>query len=222
MTRFPEAVAAELLALCKRHCCICLRWRGRNLGIHHIEPAAEGGQGTLENGIPVCFDCHAEIESKSNMGRRFTPSELRRHQEQWFGVVREHPEKLLGASRMTTESGPLEALLAELGFNLRLVAGAEGTDYPPLEVSQFRRAIAANALAVLPPDADAAVSRVYGAVGRINYQFERLLHLTVDETAYKPTVKVRNELRNALRDQLIPHALEALESALGKTFQGVR
>ena len=95
MSKFPDSVAAELLAACKRHCCVCLRWRGGNLQIHHIQPEAQGGPGTAENGIPVCFDCHAEIESKSNMGRRFTADELRRHREQWFGVVRDHSEKLL-------------------------------------------------------------------------------------------------------------------------------
>jgi hypothetical protein len=77
--------------------------------IHHIEPAADGGSGDFENGLPVCLDCHAEIESKSNMGRRFTPAELR-------GNI-----------------GPLEALLAELEFNRIVVSdGTPDDDFPVL------------------------------------------------------------------------------------------
>ena len=48
-----------------------LSWQG---GLHHIKHDAEGGSGEYDNGIPVCLDCHAEIESKSNMGRGFTPT----------------------------------------------------------------------------------------------------------------------------------------------------
>jgi 5-methylcytosine-specific restriction endonuclease McrA len=91
MNEFPDTVAQELLAACARRCCICQRWRGRNLEIHHIKPKSKGGKGTSENGIPVCFDCHAEIESRSNMGRGFTPAELRRHRNRWFSVVAKHP-----------------------------------------------------------------------------------------------------------------------------------
>jgi hypothetical protein len=31
----------------------------------------------LRHGIPVCFEGHAEIESRSNMGRAFTADELK-------------------------------------------------------------------------------------------------------------------------------------------------
>jgi hypothetical protein len=146
---------------------------------------------------------------------------LRRHRDQWFAVVREHPEKLLSASTVATESGPLEALLAELAFNRWLVTGPPDSDYPPLEVAQFRRAIAANALAVLAPSAEESVSHAYRAVKRINQFFEQLLHLAPGERGYGSAVTVRNDLRDALRDRLIPNALRELERALGKTPQGV-
>lgn len=57
--------------------------------IHHIVPESKGGEDTEENGIPLCFDCHAEVESYNPQhpkGRKFTSSELRKHKEQWFTI----------------------------------------------------------------------------------------------------------------------------------------
>lgn len=54
--------------------------------IHHIDP---DGPNTEENGIPLCFDCHAEVKAydpKHPKGRKFTPSELKRHRDQWFAM----------------------------------------------------------------------------------------------------------------------------------------
>ena len=52
--------------------------------IHHIDP---DGSNDEENGIPLCFDCHAEVmayDPSHPKGRKFTPSELRRHKNQWL------------------------------------------------------------------------------------------------------------------------------------------
>jgi HNH endonuclease len=62
--------------------------------IHHIVPRSEGGDDSEDNGIPLCFDCHAEAHSynpKQPMGRRIRPSELRKHKEQWFAIVARPP-----------------------------------------------------------------------------------------------------------------------------------
>jgi hypothetical protein len=62
--------------------------------IHHIIPKSEGGEDTEENGIPLCFDCHAEVAAynpKHPKGRCFTLSELRKHKEQWFAICTKPP-----------------------------------------------------------------------------------------------------------------------------------
>src|SRR5688572_2035658 len=125
----PNAVL-RLLADSRRHCCVCLRWCGQRIQIHHIVADAGGGAGDYDNGIPVCLDCHAEIESRSNMGRRFTADELKEHRDRWFAIVRDRPEVLLRASQTQTETGPLEALLAELDFNRLAVSGNANEGFP--------------------------------------------------------------------------------------------
>lgn len=91
---FPPDVVEKLLVACHRHCCICHKPAGNKMEMHHIIPKSEGGEDTEENGIPLCFDCHAEVGAynpKHPKGRRFTPSELRQHKEQWFAICTKPP-----------------------------------------------------------------------------------------------------------------------------------
>lgn len=101
---FPPDVAERLLVACHRHCCICHKSAGRNMEIHHIIPKSAGGKDTEENGIPLCFDCHAEVEAynpEHPKGKRFTSSELRKHKEQWFAIC----SKPYWHSTLDTRSG---------------------------------------------------------------------------------------------------------------------
>jgi hypothetical protein len=219
VAKFSQAVADALLADCRRHCCVCLRWAGQHTHIHHIVPDAKSGSGEYDNGIPVCLDCHAEIESKSNMGRRFTADELKIHRERWMTTVREHPEILVRAARTLSETGPLEALLSELDFNRVAVAGKRDDSFPPLATSQFERGIAANALAALDAHTRQRVSQTYVYILRINYHFDELATMqrarTPDGDPFKATVNARNDLRMLLQ-KLIPYAMVHLARSLGR------
>jgi tetratricopeptide (TPR) repeat protein len=54
--------------------------------IHHIVPLSEGGTDDEDNGIPLCFNCHAaaHMDSNSPKGRKYTQAELRKHRTEWF------------------------------------------------------------------------------------------------------------------------------------------
>jgi hypothetical protein len=182
--------------------------------IHHIVPDAEGGSGEYDNGIPVCLDCHAEIESKSNMGRRFTPDELKMHRDRWMTTIREHPDLLVRTSQTLTETGPLEALFSEMEFNRTAIIGGDDDPYPPLTVKQFERAIATNALAALDESTRDALQRTYADVYRLNYHFEELVRIQFrDGPIFNATTKVRNELKMKLQ-RSIPNAMFMLARAL--------
>ena len=59
---FPDKVQAEALAACERCCCICHKFCGTKIELHHIKQKADGGEDTFDNCIPLCFDCHADIQ----------------------------------------------------------------------------------------------------------------------------------------------------------------
>ena len=186
--------------------------------IHHIVPKSKAGSGEFSNGIPVCLDCHAEIESTSNMGRSFTSDELRSYRNNWFKTVSERAEVLIRAAQTLTETGPLEALLAELDFNRIAVSGPSDETFPPLAVKQFERAIATNALAVLDKHTREWIQRTYVLIFSINFRFEELTR--VDRIGGRGSqyagVAEQQQKARISAVQLIPDAIHQLSNALGR------
>jgi hypothetical protein len=106
---FNRNEVAELLVQCHRRCCICHRFCGTKIETDHIEPAAETQNHSIENAIPVCFDCHAEIHAynpKHPRGRRFTAEELIKHKTQWIEICKSNPQIFVEASR-NIDIGPI-------------------------------------------------------------------------------------------------------------------
>ena len=88
---WPPKVKENLLVQCGRYCCVCHKYCGTKIEIDHIIPESDGGPSTEDNGIPVCFDCHADIKhynDKHPRGTKFRADELRRHRERLFYLVK--------------------------------------------------------------------------------------------------------------------------------------
>jgi len=62
----PDQVVSDLLAKCHRRCCICHKFCGVKIEVHHIVHASAGKPSTFENAIALCFDCHAEVGHYDN------------------------------------------------------------------------------------------------------------------------------------------------------------
>ena len=87
---FPESVANEAIVLCERCCCICHKFCGTKIELHHIKQKAYGGGDTLDNCIPLCFDCHSDMgkaDPKHPKGKRYSEEELIRHRDRWYKKV---------------------------------------------------------------------------------------------------------------------------------------
>ncbi|MGA3263948.1 MAG: HNH endonuclease signature motif containing protein [Terracidiphilus sp.] len=168
---FPKAKVIELLAQCHRRCCICHRFCGVKIETDHIVPIESGGKDDIENAIPVCFECHAEIHSyndKHPRGRKFQPDELRLHREQWLKICDERPEVLVGAIR-NADVGPLQALIDELDFNATVAA--EGDFHRQgckFHEQQFLRAIHEGSISLLRDSIKAPLCEAYRAMGSAN------------------------------------------------------
>lgn len=90
---FPNEVAEIALLDCGRHCCICHKFCGFKIELHHIIPKADGGDDIYDNCIPLCLDCHAEVKAydpKHPKGRKYTISELKGHRDRWCEKVRKN------------------------------------------------------------------------------------------------------------------------------------
>lgn len=84
---FPASVADKALAASGRCCCICHKFYGTKIELHHIKQKAYGGEDTFENCIPLCLDCHADMgkgDSKHPKGKRYSEAELIVHRDAWY------------------------------------------------------------------------------------------------------------------------------------------
>lgn len=91
---FPTDVAEKVLVDCGRSCAICHKFCGTKIELHHIVQAADGGEDTYENCIPLCFDCHADVKAynpRHPKGRKYTEDELKAHRDRWYSSVSNSP-----------------------------------------------------------------------------------------------------------------------------------
>jgi hypothetical protein len=89
---FPPEIKEEALSRSRRRCCICLKFKGVKIEVHHIKPEAASHDNSLANAIPLCFDCHSDAghyNSRHPKGNRYTLGELRKHRDRLWKLVAE-------------------------------------------------------------------------------------------------------------------------------------
>lgn len=144
--------------------------------LHHVEHKSDGGSDDITNAIPLCFECHAEVNHYNDAhprGRKFTNEELLAHKQQWLEICSKHPAALISAPR-DVDVGPLEGMLLELEHNEAVVNQiTNGTAWQEkigcvLHESEYGRSIAQGSLLLLPDELRKLISTAYAEVGRIN------------------------------------------------------
>lgn len=95
---FPSSVRLEALIACQRQCCLCNERKHTRMQCHHIIQEADGGPDTLENCIPLCPDCHAEVKAfdpRHPFGATpYYPSELKRRRDDWYAAIARRSQAL--------------------------------------------------------------------------------------------------------------------------------
>jgi len=56
---FNRKIRETVFVASARRCCVCRKFKGRNLEVHHITHSSQGGDDTYEKAIPLCFDYQA-------------------------------------------------------------------------------------------------------------------------------------------------------------------
>jgi len=122
---FPESVRTEALVRAHRRCSVCHEFAGRNINVHHIIPEAKGGPNDLENAISLCLRCHAEAghyNPEHPLGTKYSPTELRRHRDQWWAHCKQHPDEHVGCgidithTRDSSSNGDLHTYWLSISF----------------------------------------------------------------------------------------------------------
>lgn len=205
---FNRREVSALLVQCHRRCCLCHRFCGVKIETDHIIPVEDGGGDDLENAIPVCFECHAEIHSYNDQhprGRKFLPEELRAHKEQWLKTCKENPEALVGAIR-SADVGPLQALVDELEFNATVTEEGDFNNQGcKFQEQQFHRAIHEGSISLLKDAIRKPLLEAYREMGSANSALEGKFALGTGEASNAAQHRIANASRKiiAARDELL-------------------
>ncbi len=195
---------------------MCHRFCGVKMELHHVEHKADGGSDDIENAIPLCFECHAEVNHYNDAhprGRKFTKIELLAHKKQWLETCSKHPEALISAPR-DVDVGPLEGMSLELGHNELVVkqftSGSQWQDKIGciLHDNEYNRSIAQGSLLLLPDGLRDEINKAYAGVGRVNTFVNMYANTRAEGNAF---AEVTNRLLEAYRQSQV-----AISMAVGK------
>lgn len=174
---FNRTEANKLLVSCHRRCCVCHCYCGIKIELHHIQPVENDGDDLIENAIPLCFECHAEVQLYNDAhprGRKFHPDELRDHKQQWLRICEESPGALLMPQR-PYDVGPIQALIDELEFNAEISKlTTDDTIGALFLVTQFERSISEGLFSLLPDPVRRPISTVYATLMRANMHLGKM------------------------------------------------
>jgi hypothetical protein len=212
---FPPKEVSKLVVACHRRCCICHRFCGAKMELDHITPRDDGGTDSIDNAIPVCFECHAEIHAYNDRhprGRKYRPEELRQHKKQWLELCKSSAS-VLASIPARTDVGSLQALIDELEFNKTItLQNAPELIGAPLEVTQFNRCVSEGILSLVELNIKDAVYQAYISIKRVNTYLSVLTTIMPTATSWQnaatsirqPLKTARNEIEAAI-DELYKH-----------------
>ena len=184
---FNKTEVEKLLVACHRRCSICHRFCGAKMELDHIIPKAEKGSNRIENAIPVCLECHAEIHMYNNKhprGRKYSPNELRLHKLQWIQLCKNHPKMLVDNPRID-HSEPLLALISELEFNKEVANKISSNEIGCFfENAQFIRNIEEGTILMLDEDIKKKIFLTYYYINKSNSMLNNLVILPPQGNAY--------------------------------------
>lgn len=198
---FPQRVVDQLLFRSARCCCLCHRYVGRHIEIHHIVPQAQGGADDFDNGMPLCYECHGKVDAYNRehpKGRKYQPTELKRHRDDWFAMVSERRVMVVEGhvTPVPTISGPT---------GVEVLQRQECADYLRTAMGLYIRRMQ---------------TRLDEASFRPDEPYQGLFHFEMsDESAFFGRQDATRQLLAHIRGQGKRHRLTVLhgESGVGKT-----
>jgi hypothetical protein len=83
-TEIPPEIAARVLFLSDRTCCVC-RIQGKPIQIHHINE--DHSNNVLKNLAVLCFDCHRNTQIRGGFDRKLDADQVILYRDDWQRIV---------------------------------------------------------------------------------------------------------------------------------------
>lgn len=118
---FSEKDKIKCLLWSNRHCCLCGKAVGTHIEIAHIEPKKESKSWTIDNAIPVCYQCHGEMgryDPNHPRGNIYKVNELKARREQIYEEQTRHLVPPIHFEITQDLSNGQKRRLPDIGFNI--------------------------------------------------------------------------------------------------------
>jgi hypothetical protein len=100
----PKDVAARVLFLADRTCCVC-RQEGKPVQIHHLDD--DPSNNALPNLSVLCFDCHRETQIRGGFDRKLDADQVLLFRNDWYALVSQRRAGASQHSRLSAESSEM-------------------------------------------------------------------------------------------------------------------
>ncbi|MFH2107983.1 MAG: HNH endonuclease signature motif containing protein [Chrysiogenia bacterium] len=107
----PEEIAAEILFLSDRTCCICCT-RGKPVQLHHIDE--NPANNSIENLAVLCIDCHNETMIRGGFGRKLNGTQIKKYKYEWIERVKQRKIKADELASIETVTGTKQEIEEDL------------------------------------------------------------------------------------------------------------
>ncbi|MBK7289184.1 MAG: HNH endonuclease [Chitinophagaceae bacterium] len=104
----PDDIAAEILFLSDRTCCVC-NVRGKQVQIHHIDE--NPANNSIENLCILCFECHDQTMIKGGFGRKLEANQIIKYRSEWLDRVKARNNKPDEIASTPTVTGSTENVI---------------------------------------------------------------------------------------------------------------
>jgi hypothetical protein len=94
----PKHIAARVLFLSNRTCCVC-RSEGKPVQIHHIDE--NPANNAVANLAVLCFDCHRETQIRGGFDRKLDADQVILYRDDWYAVMSQR-RAAAGQHRLST------------------------------------------------------------------------------------------------------------------------
>ncbi len=114
----PPEVAAKVLFLSDRTCCVC-RTKGKPVQIHHIDENPANND--LSNLSVLCFDCHTETQIRGGFHRKLDAEQIVLYRNDWVSIIAR--SKAGDANRAPDDYPEAQAVDLELATTIAEIYG---------------------------------------------------------------------------------------------------
>ena len=87
---FSPSIKESALVASGRCCCLCHQFCGTKIEVHHILHESDGGENALDNALPLCLNCHADMmayDANHPIGNKYSVRELKQHRDNWYNKI---------------------------------------------------------------------------------------------------------------------------------------